>query len=259
MGDEPDSPIDTKPRKKSFMDDDDDDISIPKKTSATGEKSKAEKDREAEEAFRKAAEADAQKGNAAPAKKGWGLGGWFGGGKKEAADMSAQPNKPIRAKLGEQSSFYYDPDLKRWINKKGGDTAPTPSATPPPPRAGPPRTASGTPLGAAAPPLRGPPAVRSASESAKGPSPLAQDDGPAASTGDLPSLAPPGPLAMARSASNGSVNGPPSAPPSRPGTGMSNASSIDDLLGPATGGAKRVGAKKKKGRGYIDVMGEKPT
>jgi hypothetical protein len=40
---------------------------------------------------------------------------------------------------------------------------------------------------------------------------------------------------------------------------MSNASSIDDLLGPATGGAKRGAAKKKKGRGYIDVMGEKAT
>jgi hypothetical protein len=34
---------------------------------------------------------------------------------------------------------------------------------------------------------------------------------------------------------------------------MSNASSIDDLLGPPT--ARKGGAKKaKKGRGYIDVM-----
>lgn len=41
---------------------------------------------------------------------------------------------------------------------------------------------------------------------------------------------------------------------------MSNASSIDDLLGPAMprkGGAAVKKAAKKKGRGYVDVMGEK--
>jgi len=67
---------------------------------------------------------------------------------------------------------------------------------------------------------------------------------------------------MSRSVSNGSNiagSGPPTAPPSRPGTGMSNASSIDDLLGPPTA-RKAAGAKgKKKGRGYVDVMGEKST
>jgi hypothetical protein len=49
-----------------------------------------------------------------------------------------------------------------------------------------------------------------------------------------------------------------SNPSSRPNTGMSNASSIDDLLGPPV--ARKAGdrAKKgKKGRGYIDVMGDK--
>jgi COPII coat assembly protein SEC16 len=44
-----------------------------------------------------------------------------------------------------------------------------------------------------------------------------------------------------------------SGPPSRPGTSMSNASSIDDLLGAPA--ARKGGAKKgKKGRGYVDVM-----
>jgi len=58
MNDE-DSPVDTKPKKKSFMDDDDDDYKpISAASVNTGEKTKAEKDREAEEAFRKAAEAD---------------------------------------------------------------------------------------------------------------------------------------------------------------------------------------------------------
>ncbi|KAE8444121.1 hypothetical protein EG329_000903 [Mollisiaceae sp. DMI_Dod_QoI] len=261
MDDEPDSPVETRPKKKSFMDDDDDDIPALKQPPTNREKTKAEKDREADEAFRKAAEADAQKAKeSAPAKKGWGLGGWFGGGKKEA-DMGAQTNKPIRAKLGEASSFVYDPELKRWVNKKGGAEATEPkTATPPPPKAGPPRTSSLPPtsaprpmsMGSAPPPM----AQRAVSESA----PPTQSDG----QGELaaPTLAPP---AMARSVSNGSFGpgsgGPPSGPPSRPGTGMSNASSIDDLLGPAMprkgGPAKK--AAKKKGRGYVDVMGEKAT
>jgi hypothetical protein len=40
---------------------------------------------------------------------------------------------------------------------------------------------------------------------------------------------------------------------------MSNASSIDDLLGPPTAGGGRKGTAraKKKGRGYVDVMGDK--
>jgi hypothetical protein len=52
INDEPESPIDTRLKKKSFIDDNDE----PQK--ATTEKTKAEKDREADEAFRKAAEAD---------------------------------------------------------------------------------------------------------------------------------------------------------------------------------------------------------
>lgn len=272
--DEPDSPVDTKSKKKSFMDDDFNDR-VNNDVSAPREKTKAEKDREADEAFRKAAEADGKlnlsytnsnttntiidkKAAAAPAKKGWGLGGWFGGGKKEAADTPAHSNKPIRAKLGEASSFYYDPDQKRWVNKKGGDTAPTPSATPPPPKSGPPRTASGPPISGPTSTPRAPPlAMRAASDAGKAPSPLSQEDGPP-SEGGAPALAPPGFAPMSRSVSNSSAGRPPSAPPSRPGTGMSNASSIDDLLGPATGGRKGT-AKKKKGRGYIDVMGEKPS
>ncbi|KAG9228546.1 Sec23-binding domain of Sec16-domain-containing protein [Amylocarpus encephaloides] len=264
FGDGPDSPIDTRP-KKSFMDDDDDTPGLKQApASSPREKTKAEKDREADEAFRKAAEADAQKASAAPAKKGWGLGGWFGGGKKEPTEMAAQPNKTIRAKLGEASSFYYDPDLKRWVNKKGGDTAQTPSATPPPPKAGPPRSASGSgpPMSAPTSSPRPPPgpAMRAASEGGpKGGSPLSHGDGTSTPNNGSPgpALAPPAPISMSRTASNGSVNGAPSAPPSRPGTGMSNASSIDDLLGPATGGSRKGTAKKKKGRGYIDVMGDK--
>ncbi|KAL5319347.1 hypothetical protein ACEPPN_012398 [Leptodophora sp. 'Broadleaf-Isolate-01'] len=282
--DEPDSPIDTRPKKKSFMDDDDDDIPSLKTAPSTQEKTKAEKDREADEAFRKAAEADAQKAKeAAPAKKGWGLGGWFGGAKKESQDMGSNPNKPIRAKLGEASSFYYDPDLKRWVNKKAGaEDTQAKSATPPPPRAtGPPRTASapinmGPPsgnTGAGGPPTTTPRPIPSPMNMGPGMAPqmLAQravsdsthgthliSSSPQSDDGSVNLNAPP---LMNRSQSNGSLRS--SGPPSRPGTGMSNASSIDDLLGPPVprsrkdGGAAAKKAAKKKGRGYVDVMGDK--
>ena len=307
---EPDSPDEPRPKKKSFMDDDDDDIPGLKAAPAPAarEKTKAEKDKEADEAFRKAAEADgksfkllsatfhastntiplAQKAKeAAPAKKGWGLGGWFGGAKKESQDMGANPNKPIRAKLGEASSFYYDPDLKRWVNKKAGaEDTQAKSATPPPPRAaGPPRTASapmnmGPPSsnGSAAggPPTSAPRPIPTPMNMAPGMAPqmLAQravsdsthaqhhlvSSSPQSDDGSVNLNAPP---LMNRSQSNGSLRS--SGPPSRPGTGMSNASSIDDLLGPPVprsrkDGAGGAGAKKgakKKGRGYVDVMGDK--
>ncbi|KAH7310017.1 Sec23-binding domain of Sec16-domain-containing protein [Rhexocercosporidium sp. MPI-PUGE-AT-0058] len=284
--DEPDSPIETRPKKKSFMDDDEDDIPALKAAPSSREKTKAEKDKEADEAFRKAAEADAQKSKeAAPAKKGWGLGGWFGGAKKESQDMSANPNKPIRAKLGEASSFYYDPELKRWVNKKAGaEDAQAKSATPPPPRAaGPPRTASapmnmGPPAsvtGAGGPPTSTPRPIPSAMNMGPGMAPqmLAQravsdsthghhlmSSSPQSDDGSVNLNLPP---LMNRSQSNGSLRS--SGPPSRPGTGMSNASSIDDLLGPPVprsrkdGGAAAKKGAKKKGRGYVDVMGDKGT
>lgn len=58
MSDEPDSALEAPQKKKSFMDDDEDDVPALKAASAPREKTKAEKDREADEAFRKAAEAD---------------------------------------------------------------------------------------------------------------------------------------------------------------------------------------------------------
>ncbi|KAG0648532.1 transport sec16 [Hyphodiscus hymeniophilus] len=259
LNEELDSPISTRPKNNSFIDDDGDDRPAPR-TANSAEKSKAEKDREADEAFRKAAEADAAKAaSGQPAKKGWGLGGWFGGGAKKEPDIS-QPNKPIRAKLGEASSFVYDPDLKRWVNKKGGaENTPSPSATPPPPRAaGPPRSVSGPP-GApsgftSAPRLGGPPQrVVSGSSDMDGTSTEISGSAPPPLGGGGLGAPPP----MSRSASNGSA-GPSAGPPSRPGTSMSNASSIDDLLGPPTAAGRKVAGKKaKKGRGYVDVMSEK--
>ncbi|KAI1337510.1 Sec23-binding domain of Sec16-domain-containing protein [Xylariaceae sp. FL0016] len=226
-----------KPRKKSFMDDDDDDFPSMK----SKEKSKVDKDKENEEMFRKVAEEEEAK--AASAKKGWGISSWFGGGgaKKEAAE---QPNKAIKAKLGEASSFVYDPDLKRWVNKKpGAENIPAKTATPPPPRAGtstpPPPSA---PTSAPSPP--GPPMGR----------PIPPGLNKMASTESL--NVPGGAPMLARSVSNQSTasapGGPPSQPPSRPATSLSNASSIDDLLGAA--GPRKGGKKPRKSGRYVDVM-----
>lgn len=272
--DDDDSASDSKPKKKkTIFDDDEDDIPALRQPQ---EKSKAEKDRENEEMFRKVAEeegkttlhpngfynfalqehdadlhspakraAEAEK----PAKKGWGFGGWFGGGGAKKEENLGNGNKPIKAKLGEQSSFVYDPDLKRWINKKpGAENTPAKTATPPPPRAGPtstPPPPSFTSASAPPPNLSRPPSTA--------PPPGAGLNKPASSE----SLAVP-PM-MARSASNQSgvsepAGGrPPSAPPTRPPTSLSNASSIDDLLGAA--GPRRPGAKKSRKSGrYVDVM-----
>ncbi|KAH7318336.1 Sec23-binding domain of Sec16-domain-containing protein [Stachybotrys elegans] len=246
---EEDGEDEPKPKKKSFMDDDDDDIPALRPQ----EKSKAEKDRENEEMFRKAAEEDAKRAAAQQAaKKGWGFGGWFGGSKKTDMGSAGEssPNKPIRAKLGEQSSFVYDPDLKRWVNKKpGAENVEAKKEAPPPPK-GAPRAFTGTP-----PPMSSTP-----------PPPMGRASAPPPSI--IPGTPPPMPMAiptlnkqpsqdsiggapaMARSVSNMSNS---SLPPSRPTTSMSNASSIDDLLSAA--GSRKPGQKKarKSGR-YVDVM-----
>ncbi|KAI5867280.1 Sec23-binding domain of Sec16-domain-containing protein [Durotheca rogersii] len=255
--DEEDSPTGSKPKKKSFFDDDEDDIPSVKPR----EKSKAERDRENEEMVRKVAEEEAKRAAEAKAfKKGWGFGGWFGGGgKKESADLS-NPNKPIKAKLGEASTFVYDPELKRWVNKKpGAENTPAKAATPPPPRAAsglgtpPPHGPTSAPAGGLNTPPAGPPMgpPTGPPRTQLSPSPALLSHADSEESLSVPSAPP-----MMRSASNQSTVsaavGPPSAPPSRPATSLSNASSIDDLLGAA--GPRKGGKKARKSGRYIDVM-----
>ena len=240
------------PKKKSFMDDDDDDDLMTRAASLKNS-GKSDADKKADDAFRKAAEADAQRDkDSAAGKKGW-FGGWF---KK---DPNAMPG-PVRAKLGDENSFVYDPELKKWINKKGGaPEASKSTATPPPPRAGPPGGARSVSTSGASPPM-GPPMGGGGSlkpptsmpRSSSMPPPMGIP-GSRASTPGIPSdnegpastrppiLAPP---------SFGAASG----PPSRPGTSMSNASSIDDLLGAPQ--ARKGAPKKKKGGRYVDVMAQ---
>ncbi|KAL4927494.1 COPII coat assembly protein SEC16 [Aspergillus undulatus] len=242
---------DEKPRKKSAMDDRDDD-DFEARAEALKKAEKARKDREADEAFRKAAEADAKK--AAPAKSSWW--GWIKGGNKE--DANAAAGKPIRAKLGEESSFYYDKDLKKWVNKKDPNSATEVRATPPPPKApGPPsRTASNSSM--PRPPVPVGAGSRPPSSAGAPPPPLSSS--PASSLGLPPTPA----LGPARSVSTGAVPpagapdsrpGSSAGPPPRPSTSLSHAASIDDLLGAPAARKGATARGRKKGR-YVDVMAQ---
>ncbi|MCJ1470667.1 vesicle coat component [Pseudocyphellaria aurata] len=273
-------------KKKSLMDDDDDEDFVSRAV-AIQKSDKAKKDREAEEAFRRAAEEDAQKAPPLNAKKSW-FGGWLGGKKDGDALNQAPSQGPIRAKLGEESSFYYDEKLKKWVNKKGNAPPTTETFKPPPPKGPPSRavsSAAGVSSSVATPPvpplpnaftpplnpeeLNTPPInISQPTFSSTPPSPTRSVSSAAALAGAIPAEQP-APLALMAQTSSlgggsplvggspavgGSPSGPPSAPPSRPATGMSNASSIDDLLGgpqARKGGTVRKG---KKGRGYVDVM-----
>ncbi|KAK1059317.1 vesicle coat component [Friedmanniomyces endolithicus] len=273
-----------KPKKKGIMDlDSDSDDSSADLAKRSAQLKKAQADRAADEAFRKAAEADAERDSTGKSSKttkngadgdkkasGSWLGGWF---KK---DPTAELNKPIRAKLGDQSSFVYDEQLKKWVNKKGGtETSAPAAASAPPPRGGPPsRMASA----ASGPPSSSGPPSRVASAAGAGGRPMTAgslagqqgSSGPPSraatpASGSAFQLSPPGsagfgaPPAPFANGELRSASGPAtsSAPPSRPSTttvmSSSTASnSLDDLLaGPRKAGGTVKG--KKKGR-YVDVM-----
>lgn len=273
---EPDSPEDdrqeVKSKKKSFMDDDGGDDYTrmsnqppPFQPEASGGDDEAARrranDAAAEAAFRAAAEADAaaaqdkEKSHAKKSSGSW-FGGWLGGKKSaeslDAAATKGGDQKVYKAKLGESKmKLYYDKDLGKWVNPDNPDAA-SKAATPPPPRMGgtpaPPMGGSGPPRSGAMPSF---PNTGMSSSSRTG----TPANGPALSNVPSPLAGISGPPSAAGTPPLGHSSTPGLAPPSRPGTGMSNASSIDDLIGPATGRKTVKGAKKgaKSGR-YVDVM-----
>ncbi|RPB00225.1 hypothetical protein L873DRAFT_1805676 [Choiromyces venosus 120613-1] len=233
---------DDKPKpKKSFMDDDDDDFA-----------KKAEQARKLQqEEAKKKAEEEKKNSGQDEGKKGW-FGGWFG--KKD-------PNQqgPIKAKLGEESSFVYDPDLKRWVNKKAGDTAAAPPKPAPPPK----RASTPTSQPSSTPSTPGfPPSGTSSAPPTSGlhapPPPFGRSPIPSS----VPSTSTPPPPSGPPASAPPSAGPPGAGPPSRPPTSISQRAptgdTIDDLLGPPGAPVSRKstpGGGKKRGKSrYVEVI-----
>jgi hypothetical protein len=264
------------PRKKSFMDDDNDDFprdppatastsSVPNPTDDAASRRRAN-DLATEAAFLAAAAEDAKRDKEKDSKtdkskaSGW-FSGWLPGKKGDSLDAGSSgtkegERKAIKAKLGEESSFYYDKELKRWVNKKDPNSVQAgPKAAPPPPK-GPMGALRGLTPSTSLPNLNGPPG-RTRTPDEAGSMALPALNGPSR-TDSM------GPLASGRAPSGAGT--PPNAlaslglvPPPRPSTATSTASSIDDLLGPPNaGGRKSVRGAKGKGKGrYIDLVAAK--
>ncbi|KAF9985353.1 vesicle coat component [Mortierella antarctica] len=91
----------------------------------------------------------------------------FGGEKRELTP------KPVKANLGEESSFYFDKEQKRWVNKKGGsESSSTSEALPPPPKSGTPAAPAAAGSGPS-PVAGGPPVMNRGPPSSGGPVPPA--------------------------------------------------------------------------------------
>lgn len=156
--------------------------------------------------------------------------------KRDANSPGATGSGPIKAKLGEETSFVYDPVEKRWVNKKAGADTPPPTVVAPPPRA---QTAS--PSAQSQPHINPSPLSKSLGPSSGAPPPPRT----AANTPPLPaSLSATPPISRPASAGGDSL------PPPRP------SSTANGELPPPP--AKRTGgAAGKKGRPrYVDVFAQ---
>lgn len=73
-----------------------------------------------------------------------------------SGQQNEKEGKAVRAHLGEETSFYYDKELKRWVNKKAGDDANAkPAPLPPPPKKAPAPTKPEAPVAAPPPSSNG--------------------------------------------------------------------------------------------------------
>ncbi|ORY32492.1 Sec23-binding domain of Sec16-domain-containing protein [Naematelia encephala] len=194
-------------------------------------------------------------------KSSW-LGKWWG--KKEG-----EGGGPIKAKLGEDSSMVFDPELKRWV-VKGAKAPPAATAGPPPPpraqtvspsRATRPEAASARAMSATPPPppshfgrSNGPPAGPLRSVTGPPGSAFAETaDGGIRrmksslvdSTSSADAAAPPTVMG------GGPPSRPPSGPPSRPPT---TGASLDDLLSRPPSKRPASAAKKSMRNRYVDVF-----
>lgn len=152
-------------------------------------------------------------------------GSWLGRWWKRGESSPA----PIKANLGEESAFYYDKELKRWVNKKAG-AEPAKSATPPPPPSRPQSAASSLSMGP-------PPA-----------SPIGAPPPPGRPASAADSAAPPKRGSTPRIRSNLIPSGSESAPTTpAPGSSLS-------VPAPPMGRPKSQGSKRNVRNRYVDVF-----
>ncbi|EPQ28504.1 uncharacterized protein PFL1_03807 [Pseudozyma flocculosa PF-1] len=173
---------------------------------------------------------------------------------RSSSTTLAEQAKAKKAHLGEETAFYYDKELKRWVNKKAGDTSTPASPPPPPPRAQTTSPATGPDRGAgaaSAPPMRnfsgGPPPPRSALSgfSGRATPPISEEQSGPPGAG-LP-LRNGGPgLARARSNLADHTMPPAAQPPTRSGsaTPMGGPSAMSPPPAPPPG--SRAGTVKKR-------------
>ena len=179
---------------------------------------------------------------------------WFGRlwGRSSSTDSATQAAqaKAKKAHLGEETSFVYDKELKRWVNKKAGDSGSAASTPPPPPP--PARTQSASPASqpdrsagaSSAPPMRGPPSSGFTMGRATPPISEGHDEG---SSGLAPSRGPPGMGSLTRARSNLADHSmPPAAQPPMGGrtSGASTPAGVSSPPPPAAG--SRTGTVKKR-------------
>ncbi|KAJ6630820.1 Sec23-binding domain of Sec16-domain-containing protein [Mycena sp. CBHHK59/15] len=112
------SAVKAKPQQLSIADEEDDDLGFG------NSKREQKKEKEVEAPAVAAPERPEAKPAPAASSGSW-LGRWW--------KRSETTPGPVKASLGEETSFYYDKELKRWVNKKAGADDAKPAAPPPPP------------------------------------------------------------------------------------------------------------------------------
>lgn len=160
--------------------------------------------------------------------------GWFSWLKKDPNEK-----KPIKAKLGHKSTFYYDEKLKRWVNKDSSEAEKEKMASPPPP----------------------PPVIKRMDNGPKT-KPLPSPETQLKDTGGA--IIPQNPITGAplRSSSASPTTGDtPVAPPMANHSGVNlsgkKANGLDDLLSLTGNSGVASKRKRKPGRGYVNVMDNK--
>ncbi|KIO26250.1 hypothetical protein M407DRAFT_24465 [Tulasnella calospora MUT 4182] len=163
-------------------------------------------------------------------------------GKKEEPSTPG----PVKAKLGEESTFYYDKELKRWVNKKAGETSAAPAPLPPPPSRAPSRAQTASPSQMA-------PTTTSSLSRGATPPPRPQSSALASASTlkPLTSVVPPRRSHLAESY----VPSPETSTPPTPSTdgGPTRSRIIDPDLVPPPSRASNSSKRKGKSR-YIDVF-----